>query len=265
MARLPGRLGLRRVSPNDELSVVEHLTELRHRLFVSVLTLVVAFAALYAFSDQLLNILLDPLPVQYRKLLALSPQEPFMVMLKVVLGASVLVALPVLLYQLYAFIIPAVATHTRRVMLAIVGGISALFIGGVVFGYFLVLPVALRWLLGFAGNDFTVALRAADYFTFALTMLFAAGLVFEVPIAMLLLARLGLVSATQFREKWRIAIVAIAFLAAILPGGDPVSMLLLMAPQIVLYIVGIWLASSFGRPAAWAREGLKAETPPPTA
>ncbi len=95
-------------------------------------------------------------------------------------------------------------------------------------------------------------------------MLFAVGLVFEGPIARLLLARLGLVSATQFREKWRVAIVAIAFVAAILPGGDPVSMLLLMMPQIALYIVGIWLASSFGRPAAWAREGLKADAPPPT-
>ncbi len=264
MARLPRRLGPRRVSPTEELSVVEHLTELRHRLFVSVLALVVAFAALYVFNEQLLNILLDPLPVQYRKLLALSPQEPFMVILKVVFGASVLVALPVLLYQLYAFVIPALATQTRRVMLAIVGGISTLFIGGVIFGYFLVLPVALNWLLGFAGNDFTVALRASDYFSFALTMLFAAGLVFEVPIAMLLLARLGLVTATQFRQGWRVAIVAIAFVAAILPGGDPVSMLLLMVPQIALYIVGIWLASAYGRPAPWARDGLKADAQSPT-
>ena len=88
--------------------------------------------------------------------------------------------------------------------------------------------------------------------------MFAGGLVFEVPVAMLVLARLGLVSAQQFRHWWRYAIVVIAFIAAILPGGDPVSMLLLMAPQLLLYGVGIWLASAFGRPAPWAR----GESPP---
>ena len=136
-----------------------------------------------------------------------------------------------------------------QLLLVIVGGVSALFLGGVVFVYFLVLPVALQWLLGFAGNDFEVALRANEYFSFALTLMFAGGLVFEVPVAMLVLARLGLGSADQFR---RVAIVVIALIAAILPGGDPVSMLLLMVPQLILYAVGIWLASVFGRPAPWA-------------
>lgn len=244
-----------RVDPDDRLSVVEHLTELRKRLFISVITLAVAFAVLYVFNEWLLDLLLDPLAPEYRKLLALSPTEPFMVILKVVFGAAILVTLPVLLYQLYAYVVPAIGQQTRRKTLAIVGAVSALFLGGVVFVYFLVLPVALQWLLGFAGNDFEVALRANEYFSFALTIMFAGGLVFEVPIAMLVLARLGLVSAQQFRKGWRIAVVVIAFVAAILPGGDPVSMLLLMIPQLILYAVGIWLASTFGRPAPWAREG----------
>jgi sec-independent protein translocase protein TatC len=176
------------------------------------------------------------------------------VILKVVFGAAVLVTLPVLLYQLYAYVVPAIGEQTRRKMLAIVGGVSGLFLGGVVFVYFLVLPVALQWLLGFAGNDFEVALRANEYFSFALTLMFAGGLVFEVPVAMLVLARLGLVTAEQFRKGWRVAIVVIALIAAILPGGDPVSMLLLMVPQILLYAVGIWLAAVFGRPAPWAQD-----------
>ena len=248
-----GGLGVRRVDPDDKLSVVEHLTELRKRLFISVIALVVAFAVLYVFNEWLLDILLDPLAPEYRKLLALSPTEPFMVILKVVLGAALLVTLPILLYQLYAYVVPAIGEQTRKKMLAIVAGVSGLFIGGVLFVYFLVLPVALQWLLGFAGNDFQVSLRAADYFSFALTIMFAGGLVFEVPVAMLVLARLGLVTAQQFRHWWRYAIVVIAFIAAILPGGDPVSMLMLMVPQLILYGVGIWLASAFGRPAPWAR------------
>jgi sec-independent protein translocase protein TatC len=247
-----GWLGLRRIDPDDKLTVVEHLGELRHRLFISVTALVVAFAALYFFNSWLLDLLLDPLAPENRKLLALSPTEPFMVILKVGVGGAVLVALPVVLYQLYAFVIPAIAVQTRKRMLLVVAGISTLFLGGVLFAYFLVLPVALQWLLGFAGDDFTIALRADEYFSFALTMLLAGGLVFEVPIAMLLFARMGLVTAQQYRHHWRIALVVIAFVAAILPGGDPASMFLLMVPMIVLYSVGVWLASSFGRPAPWA-------------
>jgi sec-independent protein translocase protein TatC len=230
-----------------------------------VATLAVAFAALYVFNGWLLGLLLDPLSPEYRKLLALSPTEPFLVILKVVMGAAVLVTLPVLLYQLYAFIVPAVQVQTRRRMLVIVGGVSALFLGGVVFAYFLVLPVALQWLLGFGQGDFQIALRADEYFSFALTMMLAGGIVFELPIAMVVLARLGLVSAQQFRSHWRIALVVIAFVAAILPGGDPVSMVMLMIPQIILYGVGVWLASTFGRPAPWARFAADAEEPPAAA
>ncbi len=259
MGRLFGWLGVSRADPDDKLSVVEHLTELRTRLFISVLTLATASAVLYVFNEWLLDILLDPLAPEYRSLLALSPTEPFLVILKVVFGAAVLVTLPVLLYQLYAYVVPAIGEQTRRKMLLVVGGVSMLFIGGVAFVYFLVLPVALQWLLGFAGDDFTIALRANEYFSFALTIMFAGGLVFEVPIAMLVLARLGLVTADQFRRGWRIAVVVIAAIAAVLPGGDPVSMLLLMVPQLVLYAVGIWLASVFGRPAPWAHEGAPAE------
>ncbi len=253
MGGLFGRLGVRRVDPDDKLSVVEHLSELRRRLFIAVLAFVVAFAVLYAFNEWLLDVLLDPLAPEYRRLLALSPTEPFLVILKVVAGAALLVVLPVLLYQLYAYVVPAIGEQTRRRMLVIVAGVSGLFIAGVFFVYFLVLPVALQWLLGFAGNDFQIALRADEYFSFALTIMLAGGLVFEVPVAMLVLARMGLVTAQQFRRGWRYAIVIIAFIAAILPGGDPLSMLLLMVPQILLYGVGIWLASVFGRPAPWTR------------
>ncbi len=252
MGRRFGRWGVSRVEPDDRLSVVEHLTELRTRLVIAVATLAVAVAVLYGFNEWLMGVLLDPLAPEYRTLLALSPTEPFLIILKVVFGAAVLVTMPVLLYQLYSYVVPAIGEQTRRRMMVVVGGVSALFIAGVFFVYFLVLPVALQWLLGFAGDDFQVALRANEYFSFALTLMFAGGLVFEVPVAMLALARMGLVSAQQFRTGWRVAIVAIALVAAILPGGDPFSMLMLMVPQVILYAVGIWLAGVFGRPAPWA-------------
>jgi sec-independent protein translocase protein TatC len=209
---------------------------------------------MYALNDQLFEILTAPLPPGNEDLITLSPTEPFFTTLKIAFWAAIIIALPVWLYQLYAFVIPAVQEQPRRVMLAAVAGVSALFAGGVAFGYFVVLPVALEFLLGFGGENFNTQVRAGEYFGFATTLLLAAGMMFEVPVAMLVLARIGVVSAAVFRAQWRVAIVVIAVLAAILPGGDPFSMLLLMAPQLVLYQVGIWLASAFGGEPLWKRD-----------
>jgi sec-independent protein translocase protein TatC len=245
---------LRRVRPDERLTVVEHLDELRQRIFVSVAALIVAFIAMYVVHDQLLHALQWPLPDRYEKLVTFSPTEPLMTVLKVVFWTSILIALPVWLYQLYAFVMPAIADQSRRKMLAITAGISSLFVAGVAFGYFVVLPVALRFLLGFGDDLFVTQLRAGEYYAFATTLLLASGALFEVPIAMLAFARLGVVTADMYRRQWRIALVVIALIAALLPGGDPFSMILLMIPQIALYVVGIWLAQTFGSTPLWRRE-----------
>ncbi len=248
------RLGPRRARPDDALSLSEHLAELRTRLIVSVLALVIAFAGMYAVHDSLLDILTWPLPDDAGPLITLSPTEPFFTVLKVTFWAAVLVALPVWLYQAYAFVIPAVTHQSRRVTLAIVTALSGLFMAGVAFGYAVVLPVALNFLVGFGGDNFNSQLRAGEYFAFATSMLLASGLMFEVPIAMAALARMGVASAGLYRRQWRVALVAIAVLAAILPGGDPFSMLLLMIPQILLYAVGIALSARFGQAPMWRRD-----------
>lgn len=223
---------------------------------IAIVTLVVAFAGLYIVHDQLLDLLESPLPQKYRDsgLITLSPTEPFFTTLKVCFWASVLVAIPVWLYQLYAFVIPAVADQSRRLMLAIVAGISALFVAGVAFGFYVVLPVALEFLLGFGDGQFQAEVRAQEYFGFVTTMLLGSGLMFEVPAAMVGLARLGVVTADMFVHQWRVAVVAIAAIAAILPGGDPLSMMLLMIPQLALYGLGVVLAKRFGRPLLWRHE-----------
>ncbi len=118
------------------------------------------------------------------------------------------------------------------------------------------LPVALDFLLNFGGDTFLTQVRAGEYFGFVTTLMFASGLLFEVPVAMLALARIGVVTADIFITQWRVALVVIAALAAVLPGGDPFSMLLLMAPQILLYGLGILLAKTIRRPAAVGARGL---------
>jgi sec-independent protein translocase protein TatC len=251
--RLP--LGFRTVGPDERLSIVDHLHELRRRLITSVVVLVVAFAVAYLDRDSILHWLTRPLPAKQRHegLITLSPTEPFITVLEVCLWTAILIALPVLLYQIYAFVIPAVGRHSRRRMLVIVAAVSGLFLGGVVFGYYLVLPVALKFLLGFGGSEFTSQVRAQDYFGFVATLLFATGFTFEVPLAMAAFARMGLVTPQMYRKQWRLAIVGIAAIAAFLPTADPFSMLLVMLPMIALYLAGIWLASIFGRPLVWRR------------
>jgi sec-independent protein translocase protein TatC len=251
----------RRVGRDERLSVVEHLDELRRRVIVCVVTLLVAFAVAYGFHQQLLDLLEWPLPERYKEtgLITLSPTEPFFTVLKVCFWAAILAALPVWLYQLYAFVIPAVQDQPRRRMLIIVAGASSLFLAGVAFGFLVVLPVALQFLLDFGGDSFLTQVRAGEYFGFVTTLMLGAGIMFEVPVAMLALARIGVTTADFYVRHWRVAIVLIAVLAAILPGGDPFSMLLLMIPQVVLYVLGIWLARRFGGPPLWAREAWAAE------
>jgi sec-independent protein translocase protein TatC len=247
-------VGPRRARSDDRLHLTEHLDELRRRLIISALALIVAFAGMYAIHDELIAFLTWPLPGDHYQLITLSPTEPFFTVLKVSFWAAIIVSLPVWLYQAYAFIIPAVSDQSRRMMLAVVAGLAGLFMAGVAFGYAVVLPVALNFLTGFGGDTFNAQLRAGEYFGFATSMLLASGILFEVPIAMAVVARMGLASAALYRKQWRIALVAIAAIAAILPGGDPISMVLLMLPQFVLYGVGIALAAKFGQAPLWRHE-----------
>lgn len=266
--RLP--IGVRTVGPEERLSIVEHLDELRRRIIISLAALVVAFSVAYVFRNPLIRFLQSPLPdngEQDRVLITLSPTEPFFTVMKVCFACALIAALPIWLYQLYAFVMPAIGRQSRRVMLIVVAGVASLFTAGVAFGYFVVLPVALRFLLDFGDDLFATQVRAGDYYSFVTAMLLASGAIFEVPVAMLAFARLGVVTADIYRRQWRIALVAIAAIAAILPGGDPFSMFLLMIPQILLYVVGIWLAQTFGGKPLWDKElwSTASEQPDPPA
>ena len=244
---------LRRVDHDQRVAIHDHLHELRGRILVSIGALLVAFFGAYAVHNWLLRQILRPLPNGHERLATFSPTEPFFTVLKICFAAAIIVALPVWLYQLYAFVAPAAGRQSRRMSLIVVAGVASLFLVGVAFGYLVVLPVALKFLIGFGGDNFNVQLRAGEYIGFALTMMLAAGLMFEVPMAMVALGRLGVVNVTMLRKNRRFAIVIAAVLAALLPGGDPISMLLLMAPQIVLFEVGILLVKAFGQKPLWER------------
>jgi len=167
--------------------------------------------------------------------------EPFTATLTVVAYFALLFSLPVLLYQAYAFILPAFSPSERRVALPLMLMVPLLFVGGVAFGYYLVMPPAISFLQNFNSTDFDVLLQAKDYYRFAAMALLSCGLIFQLPVGLLIVNRVGILSARQLRSSWRYAIVLIAVIAAVMPGVDPVTTVILMVPLLVLYGLSIVL------------------------
>lgn len=194
-----------------------------------------------------------------RRPVTLGVGEPFTVTFKVVGYAALLLSLPFLLYQAYAFVLPAFSPRERAVALPLMAMVPFLFIAGVVFAYYLVLPNAINFLQNFNDDNYDILLQARDYYKFSIMVLIAMGIAFQVPIGILAVTRVGIVTPRQLRKNRRYAILVIAILAMLLPGQDPVTMLILMAPLIVLFEGSILLASFFDRRAERARAREEAE------
>ncbi len=188
-----------------------------------------------------------------RRPVTLGVGEPFTATFKVAIYAGLLLALPLLLYQAYAFILPAFSPREREVAVPLLLMVPFLFIGGVVFAYFFVLPAAIDFLQNFNDDSFDILLQARDFYSFSLLVLMAMGVLFQIPVAILAATRLEVVTPRQLRKGRRYAIVVIAVMAMLLPGQDPVTMLLMMVPLVVLYEGSILLASLLDRRAARVR------------
>jgi sec-independent protein translocase protein TatC len=176
--------------------------------------------------------------------------EPFTTSLTVALAFALIVALPVLLWQAYAFVIPAVSPAATRGVRLLLSLVPVLFAAGVVFAYVVVLPPAVRFLQGFNDGAFTTFVQARDFYRFELATMLAVGVVFQLPVGLLALARAGVVSSAGLRSRRRLAIVVLAVLAALLPGTDPVTTLLELVPLVALYELGIVLVRCSERRAS---------------
>ncbi len=199
-----------------------------------------------------------PVKPQGNKPVTLGFGEPFTTTLTVTLYFALLLSLPVILFELYGFVLPAFSPSERRVVLPLLSAIPFLFVIGVLFGYFVVLPAAVRFFQNFNSGEFDVLVQASQYYKFAATTLLAMGLVFQVPVAILAAVRARIVTPRQLRKGRRYAIVACAAIAAFLPG-DAVTLLLETIPLYVLYEASILLAAIMSR--RWeAREAHEAST-----
>ena len=237
MVRLP-----RRLRHGEEATLVEHLDELRTRIFVSLGALAVGFAVAFVFHHTLLDWLNAPLPEARGKPITLGVAEPFLTAFKVSMLAGLALALPVVLWQLWSFLAPAVEQHAERTVLLFVVIATALLAAGIAFGYWVVLPKAVSFLTNFDQSEFNIQIRAREYYGFVMTVLLAVGLVFELPIFMLALVRLGVLSTDTLRKNRRLGYFIVAVVAVLLPGIDPVTTTLEMVPLIALYEASIWLA-----------------------
>jgi sec-independent protein translocase protein TatC len=249
------------LSYDDEVSLVEHLDELRARVVVSLSVFGVAFALCFWQSHLLLELANGPLPSSHDKLLTLGITEPFTTTMTVAAYGAFVLSMPIILYQVYAYVLPALSHQQRRTATPLLLLVPVLFITGVVFGYVVVLPAATKFLLNFNNSQFNVQVRAKDYYSFFGTTLLACGVVFQVPVGVLAVTRLGIVKVSQLRQNRRYAYLGCAIVAAALPGVDPVSMLLETAPLIALYELSIVLARFFGEPGATPLSEPAAEKP----
>src|SRR3954451_14964622 len=239
---------LKPVTHDDRLTVVEHLDELRTRIVVSLVPFSVALGLCFWQNHQLLDWLNKPL--HGKQPITFGVAEAFTTTLTVTAYAALVISLPVLLYQLYAYILPAFTPNEARVARPLLLMVPILFVGGAAFGYFLVVPAATKFLLHFNADQFNTQIRARDYYYFVTTTLLACGAVFQMPVVILALTRLGITNAENLRGNRRYAYLVCTIIAAALPGVDPISMILEALPLIVLFELSILLAKMFGRPSS---------------
>jgi sec-independent protein translocase protein TatC len=234
----------RRLRHGEEATLVEHLGELRSRIVVSLIALAVGFGVAFGFHKTIIHWLNGPLP-PHLKPTTLGVAEPFLTSMVISLWVGVAIAFPVILWQLWAFLAPAFQEHTQRQLIGFVVFASVLLAGGLVFGYFIALPAAVHFLTSYDSELYNTQIRAKDYYSFVLLVLAAVGVVFELPIFILAMVRIGILTTAKLRRNRRIGYVAVAALAVALPGVDPVTTLLEMAPLMILFECSIWLSVLF--------------------
>ena len=237
------------VNVDDRFTLFEHLDELRKRLMWAIAALAIGIVVAAVFNSLVFDLLLYPLkqvhglaPSAYR-LTTFSPAEPFMTSLKIWVVVGIMLAAPFLIWQMWAYVGPAFTSTEKRYFYPVVIATTALFLGGVVFGYLVVLPKGLQFLLGFGSGNFNIQNRASDYFTFVALFVLAFGAVFEMPVVLVLLAKVGVLDDKFLRKYRRHAILINAVVAAVItPSQDAFSMLAMFIPLVILYEISIPLA-----------------------
>jgi sec-independent protein translocase protein TatC len=235
---------IRRAKPDDELTLVEHLDELRTRLIVSITVLLVAVSACYYENHRIYHLITSALPKGHRQLYTFAPGEAFFNAITISVYGGLLIALPILSYQFYAYIIPAFSEESQKTIRPMLLLVPGLFLIGVVFGWFIVVPAALHFLVNYNKDVVNYLPRASDYIHFVAYTELAMGIVFEIPVVMMMLGRVGILRSSFMKRRWREAVVVLAVIAACLPGTDPITMTAEYVPMLALYWLSYFLVKA---------------------
>jgi Tat protein translocase TatC len=250
---------VRRLDHGEEATLVEHLTELRDRLIACFVVAAVVFAVAFWRYHDLFQILNGPLPHKLKESKPITTEigEAFTLTIMISAYTAILVTFPFTLYQLYSYLIPAFSQDAAKRVKPMLLFVPLLFTAGAIFGYYVVVPSAVRFLYFWASNEVTALPRAKSIYPFEMTMMFVMGIIFEMPAAVWVLTRLHILSSRVMKKNRRIAIVILAIVAAALPGTDPVSMLLELVPLLVLFEVSIWVARGVERGRAVVEDAVE--------
>lgn len=236
---------------DKELSLVQHLSEFRDRLMVAAIAVVLTTAISFIFTTQIIQLLILPVG-EHIKLISLSPTENFTTYMRVALFTGIALAMPVILYEVYMYIDPALHPNERRFALTAGPFVLGLFIFGMLFCYFFILPNAIKFLINFASDVFDNQLRASEYLSFVTTFILGMGLVFEMPVLIWALVRIGVVSRKWLAARRRYVFLIVFIVAAVVtPTPDPFNQSLVAIPMYLLFELGLLLSRvGGGRPAS---------------
>jgi sec-independent protein translocase protein TatC len=236
---------------SDSDSFMSHLIELRDRLLRSIIALLVVFAVLFYWARDIYSLLAQPMLAKLppgTQMIAVEVASPFFVPVKVTMFAALIIALPYVLYQIWAFIAPGLYSHEKKLVVPLIATSTLLFIVGMAFAYFIVFPVVFKFITQFAPVGVAVMTDIQKYFDFVLTLFLAFGVAFETPIAVVLLTRMGIVSVEKLKEIRPYVVVGAFVVAAIFTPPDVVSQFLLAFPLWLLYETGLIISSWMGKP-----------------
>jgi len=249
------------MNDGDKQPFLSHLEELRKRLIACAIAVGVGFAVCYAFKERLYAILVSPLikmMPEGKGLIFTSLLAPFFTYLKTALIAGVMLVAPYLFYQLWLFIAPGLYQHEKKYIIPFVFFSSILFVGGALFGYFIVFPLVFNFFLGFE-NEFIQAMPSVnEYFTFVVRLLCGFGIAFELPVVLFFLAKIGIVTPELLRKKWKYALLLMFVVGAIITPPDVISQVIMAVPLILLYEVGI-ICAKIGTRKKAKKEETEAE------
>ncbi|OPX39554.1 MAG: twin arginine-targeting protein translocase TatC [Desulfobacteraceae bacterium 4484_190.1] len=248
----------------EKQPLMNHLEELRKRLVSCAIAIGIGFVVTYFFSDRLFQLLVEPLKAVMPEgdhLIFTNLPEMFFTYLKVSFIAGIMVSSPVIFYQIWLFIAPGLYPREQKLLIPFVISSTFLFIGGALFGYFIVFPFGFKFFIGFS-NEYVKALPSVkEYFSFSLKLLFAFGVVFELPVIIFFLTKIGLVTTAMLRQKRKYAILSAFVLSAILTPPDVITQCMMAGPLIILYEVGI-ITSLFARKKREGKdESVEPESP----